>query len=191
MKKDWELLNRESLVKTPVFNLRRDRKLRTASNLTWDFYILESGDWVNVIPTTPAGDVILVEITRHGINERSLEIPGGLIDPEDPSPTAAAARELLEETGFEAEIVLPLGVLHPNPAIQGNRCYTFLAQNARKVADPTHDPAEDIAIVTAPLGSIPDLIRAGRITHALVISAFLWLELGEPGALGLARPERS
>ena len=181
----WELLGRESLARTPVFNLRRDRKRRQDSGFTWDFYILEAGDWVNVIPLTPEREVILVEITRHGIEGPSLEVPGGLIDPEDPSPLAAAGRELLEETGYEAAEMLPLGVVHPNPAIQGNRCYSFLARDVRQVAAPRLDGAEDITLLQVPLRQIPDLIRQGKITHSLVVAAFLWLELGDPGGLGL------
>jgi ADP-ribose pyrophosphatase len=181
----WELLESKSLARTPVFNLRRDRKRRQDSGFTWDFYILEAGDWVNVIPLTPEREVLLVEITRHGIEGPSLEVPGGLIDPGDRSPLAAAERELLEETGYEAVEMLPLGVVHPNPAIQGNRCYSFLARDVRRVAEPALDGAEDITLIRAPLDQVPQLIRQGRITHSLVVAAFLWLALGEPDGFGL------
>ena len=76
---------------TPVFSLRRDRKHRASSETeSHDFYIMESVDWVNVIPLTEEGEVVFIEIHRHGTDEVSLEIPGGMIDPEDPSPMAAA-----------------------------------------------------------------------------------------------------
>lgn len=183
-RKTWELVHQESLARTPVFNLRRDRKRRADSGFTWDFYILEAGDWVVVIPLTAERDVVLVEVARHGTGELSLEAPGGLIDPDDPSPIAAAERELLEETGYQAERIVPLGIAHPNPAVQGNRCYSFLAENVRRVAEPRLDAAEDLTVLKVPLASVPDLLRQGRITHSLMLAAFLWLELGEPGALG-------
>jgi 8-oxo-dGTP pyrophosphatase MutT (NUDIX family) len=182
--KGWDLLHRESLARTPVFDLRRDRKRRVDTGLTWDFYILEAGDWVNVVPVTREGDLVLVEITRHGIEGRSLEVPGGLIDRDDPSPMAAAARELMEETGHQAEEMLPLGVVHPNPAIQGNRCYSFLARNVSLAGEPSLDGAEDLTVVRVPLSAVPSLIREGRITHSLVLAALFWLDLAEPGVFG-------
>jgi ADP-ribose pyrophosphatase len=97
-----------------------------------------------------------------------------MIDSEDPSPAVAAARELREETGYEAERLVPLGVVHPNPAIQGNRCYTFLAENARIVSEPQPDETEDIRIVLHRVEEVSRLLREGRITHALVVSALLW-----------------
>jgi len=52
-----------------------------------------------------------------------------------------------------------------------------LATNCRKVAEPTPEAAEDLAVRLVPLREIPSFIRSGKITHALVIEAFYWLEL--------------
>jgi len=154
-----------------------------------DFFVLEAPDWVNVIPLTPDRHVVLVEQYRHGIEGPTLEIPGGIIDPHDPSPIAAAVRELREETGYEADALLPLGVVHPNPAIQTNRCYTFLAHGARRVGDPEPDEGEDLSLMSVPLARVPDLIRQGKITHSLVVAAFLWFFLSEPEELRGAKGE--
>jgi 8-oxo-dGTP pyrophosphatase MutT (NUDIX family) len=100
-----------------------------------------------------------------------LEIPGGLVDPGD-DPVAAALRELREETGYTADLAGPLGYVHPNPAIQNNRCYTYLAHHCLPAGDPQQDEKEDISVVLIPLSDIPRMIRDGVITHALVIAAF-------------------
>lgn len=139
-----------------------------------DFYVLEAVDWVNVIPVTAENEVVLIELYRHGINTPSLEIPGGMIDPEDSSPLAAAERELREETGYVSDPLLPLGVVHPNPAIQNNRCYTYLAPNAHPAGEPDPDEGEEITVFKYPLTEVPNLLREGKITHSLVIAAFLW-----------------
>jgi len=119
---------------------------------------------------------------RHGSREVTLEIPGGLVDPGD-TPEKAAARELLEETGFQAKEWTKIGVVNPNPALFNNRCYTFLAQDIKKVAAPTPDQTEDIEVALIPLTDIPKLILKGEIDHAMVITAFSYYFLRHPKEL--------
>ena len=173
----WRTTETKILARTPVFSLRQARKERTGNEpgaRVHDFYLLDPVDWVNVVAVTPSREIVLIELYRHGIDEFTLEIPGGMIDPEDPSPAVAAARELREETGYEGERLVPLGTVHPNPAIQGNRCYTFLAEDARRVSEPRPDETEDIRVALHPVDEIPRLLREGRITHALVVAGLLW-----------------
>jgi 8-oxo-dGTP pyrophosphatase MutT (NUDIX family) len=122
---------------------------------------------------------------RHGSREVTLEIPGGLVDPGD-TPEKAAVRELLEETGYQAEDWMKIGVVNPNPALFNNRCHTFLAQNIKKVHDPMPDQTEDIETILIPISDIPELIQKEEIDHAMVITAFYWYFLRE--AKGLKRP---
>ena len=101
----------------------------------------------------------------------TLEIPGGMCDPGE-SPEQAARRELHEETGHEAAAWTELGWVHPNPALQNNRCHTFLARDLVESPGASPDPHEELEIVRRPLSAIPDLISRGEITHALVVAAF-------------------
>ena len=135
-----------------------------------NFYVVDAPDWINVVPLTPEGDVVFVRQYRFGIEDLTLEIPGGMCDPGE-SPDAAVGRELLEETGYRGRIE-PHGSVHPNPAIQSNRCYSYVARDAVRVADPSPDEHESFEIVLYPFADVPDLIRRGRITHSLVVTAF-------------------
>ncbi len=139
--------------------------------------MLDSGDWVNIIPVTADDRVVLIRQYRHGTNDMTLEIPGGMVDREDSSALHAARREMQEETGYDSEDIIPLGAVHPNPAIQGNRCHSFLARNVEKCFEPNFDTTEETEVVLVPLAHIPDLIRRGHITHALVVVAFHWYAL--------------
>ncbi len=176
MIKPWPCVRSQSIQSFRVFSIRRDTAVSPRSGAEHDFYVIETQDWVNIIPLTVDRRVVMIKQYRHGSRGVTLEIPGGLVDPGE-TPENAAARELLEETGYEAEDVEKIGASNPNPAIFNNCCYTFVARNVAKVRDPIPDQTEDIEVVLIPLMDIPELIRKGKIDHAIVISAFYWFFL--------------
>jgi 8-oxo-dGTP pyrophosphatase MutT (NUDIX family) len=173
MIKPWPYIGSRSTQSYRVFSIRTNIALSPRTGVEHDFYIIESRDWINIIPLTSDHQVVMVKQYRHGSKEVTLEIPGGLLDPGD-TPESAAARELLEETGYQAKEYVKIGMVSPNPAIFSNRCYTYLARNIEKVDDPTPDQTEDIEVVLIPLVDIPKMIAKGEIDHALVITAFYW-----------------
>lgn len=174
----WEVLEKSRIADCRVFSVHEMRSQNVArhADKQYSFYVLDCPNWVNIIPVTPEGNVILIEQFRHGLGEVVLEIPGGMVD-EGEEPGATAARELQEETGFAAEEIVYLGFNHPNPAIQGNRCFSYLARNVKKVSQPHFDTTEHIVTREVPLVQIPQLIADGTISHALVITAFHMLDL--------------
>jgi ADP-ribose diphosphatase len=178
----WERLASEIAYACRIFSIRRDRSRFSRDQAEHDFHVLESTDWVNIIPITRAADVVMVRQFRHGIRDCTLEIPGGMVDAADPSPLVAARREMIEESGYDSDRVEGLGSIHPNPAIQNNHCHSFVAYDVESRHDTHFDTTEETEVVLVPLARIPDLIRAGEITHALVVVAFHWLALKRVGA---------
>jgi 8-oxo-dGTP pyrophosphatase MutT (NUDIX family) len=178
----WQHLRAESVVDAGIFELLRERCRSPRTGAEHDFYVLHGADWCNIVPLTPDdGRVVMIEQYRHGTREVTLEIPGGVVDPGDASPLEAARREMLEETGYEAEVVEATGVIRPNPAILGNMCHSFVARGARRATAPRLEATEDIDVVLVPLADVPGLIATGRITHSLVVVAFAFV-LGLRGA---------
>jgi ADP-ribose pyrophosphatase len=169
--KPWPLISSQRNASFRIFNLRIDKARSPRTDEVHDFYILESADWVNVIPLTADNQVILIRQYRHGIREVTLEIPGGIVEGRD-SPEEAARRELHEETGFRESGMVSLGFVHPNPAFLNNRCHTFVAKDVVRVGDQHQDEKEDIEVLLMPLKDIPGLIREGEIRHSLVLAAF-------------------
>jgi ADP-ribose pyrophosphatase len=143
-------------------------------------YTIDMGDWVNVLAITPARELVLVRQHRFGTEQDSLEIPGGMLDPDEP-PLEAARRELEEETGFTAPRWRSLGWNHPNPALQSNKLYTFVAEDAALTHDTSLDPLEDCRVELAPLADLPAMLSRGDIRHALVLVALYQLLLEDRG----------
>jgi ADP-ribose pyrophosphatase len=176
----WRREHSEQVADCRVFTVRRDFSADPRDGRAHDFYVIEAPDWVNVIPLTKDNEVVLIEQYRHGTEGVSLEIPGGMVDPGE-GPLETAARELFEETGYEAAEVVFLGKTRPNPAIQGNWIHTFLARGVEYRQEPSNQGTERTRVRLVPLGLIPALIKEGAIDHALVVVGFHWLALSGLG----------
>src|ERR1041384_2042673 len=172
----WQIKSSKQVADCKVFKVREDLSVCDEDQREHPFYVIESPEWVNIIPLTVNEEVVLIEQYRHGINEVVLEIPGGLVD-EDETPEEAAVRELAEETGYVPGKVLLLGRSRPNPAIQNNWVYHFLALDCELKGESKFDSNESISTGLVPLAEIAPLISEGMITHSLVLAAFHRLSL--------------
>ncbi|HXU71051.1 MAG TPA: NUDIX hydrolase [Polyangia bacterium] len=177
----WQRRGKRRVLDTKIFGIDAHALVHPRTGREHEFWIVDAPDWCNIVPLTRAGEVVMVRQQRHGIGSETLELPGGMIDPTDASPLEAARRELLEETGYRATELVPTGVIAPNPAMQTNRCWSFLARDVELVAAPALDGGEDIDVVLVPYAEIPARVAAGEISHALVVVAFAY-------ALGLRGP---
>lgn len=178
--KPWLEIEERTVFKGRVFSVNERLTHDPRTGKAHHFHIIDSPHWVNIVAITPDEQVVLVRQYRHGLRTMTLEIPGGIVDPHDADFATAAARELKEETGYVAKQITLLGETDPNPAIQNNRCYTFLATDVVDSGKQEPDGTEDIEVVTMPIADIPDAIRRGDITHTLVITAFyFYFSLGD------------
>jgi len=172
MRSMWKLISSTQKFSDRLIAVDHDRYELSGNGRAGEFTVIRTSDWVNVIPIAEDGRLVFIRQYRHGIREETLEIPGGAIDARDLGPRRAAERELREETGYEAPGWKYLGYVTPNPALQNNRCHTFLATGAYRAGDPSFDPYERIVVELLTRGEAVRALRDSKVHHGLVLAAF-------------------
>jgi 8-oxo-dGTP pyrophosphatase MutT (NUDIX family) len=162
--KPWKVLE------TSYFRPRfRIDKCELGNGKFLDATIFEFRSWANVVALTKSKEVVLIQQYRHGPREVLWEFPGGVVeDGED--PVDGAKRELLEETGYQAARMIEVARLYPNPALQTNTLYGYLALDAERITEQFLDGGEDIEVHLMPFDDLVEMARRGNFPHALMTS---------------------
>ena len=168
----WTVLSSTYPFSCPWLRVRKD-VVRLPSDVEIpDFYVGELPDWVNIIAITNEGDFLIEEQYRHGIGRVCFELCAGIIEKGE-SPLESAKRELLEETGYVSNEWVAYGECSPNASGCNNCCYTFIATNIQKIADPQLEKTEDIAIHLFNEKQLKEVMQDGRMTEADMLAP-LW-----------------
>jgi len=127
---------------------------------------------VVIVPVTQDRELVLVEQYRIPVGARVIELPAGLSGDTPSSQhellAETARRELLEETGFEAEELEYL-IEGPSSAGLANEVYAmFFARNVRRVAAGGGDQSEAIQVHVVPLEQIDAWLQARRASGLMV-----------------------
>lgn len=132
-----------------------------------------------VFPITKEGKIITVRQYKQGRHAITHELPAGICDPNEHGEVTAT-RELLEETGYQAGIMIYLGPIWPD-----SRCgvfvrHTYLALGCEKVAEPKTDPEEEIEVVLLSMKEWLELVLKGDevaelTTLGITLKALIYL----------------
>ena len=127
---------------------------------------------VGLAPVTDDGKLVLVEQYRPPVDARVIELPAGLAgdrDGHEHEPLEAAARrELLEETGYEAGTLRRIFQGAASAGVSGERMTFFLATDLRKVGPGGGDESEDITVHEAPLEGLVDWLSRRELNGAVI-----------------------
>ena len=176
--KPWELISVDHLQDCAVFGVSRLHSRSPRDGREHPFFRIDATDWINVVALTTSGELVLVRQYRHGAAELTLEIPGGMVDPGE-TPPDAAARELLEETGYRATEITQIGCSNPNSALFDNHLYSFLALGCERVDEIRNEGTEETVVELLPPEEVTRQVRAGEIDHALVLVGLYFWELSK------------
>ena len=164
----WQRTRSADVMDLKIFSVRYDWLENPRNGRQSRATILETPDWVDMVPITPDGKIVMVDQYRFGVAAVTTEIPAGIIEAGE-TPLDAARRELLEETGYTSSEWVDLGWVEPNSAFQDNRCHQFLARNVRLTHSPELDEGEMITVRVLSLDEVRQEIAAGRIRNSLAL----------------------
>ena len=135
---------------------------------------------VIIIALTPNDDVLFVEQFRVPLGCRTIEMPAGLVGDDHANDTLedAARRELIEETGWQAENVKVLLIGPTSSGMSSERIAFVRARGLKKVGDGGGVGSEDITVHTVPRSEAPAwLMQKHREGYELDLKlwAGLWM----------------
>jgi ADP-ribose pyrophosphatase len=158
--KPWQILrNRLVLDCSPWFRVVADDLLLPDGRQIENFYRIEAPDFVMVFPVADDDQVLVLRGYKHGAGHVMFQLPAGYMDRTNESPLECAQRELLEETGHEADAWRALGRL----SVDGNRgmgyAHLFLARGLRSVTSPQSGDLETLTVEWLTLEQLRQLWR--------------------------------
>jgi len=160
----WRTLRSELVFDHRWYQLRRDHVRLPSGQELDDYFVSVRPHVVLTFPLTADNQVVFVRQYKHAAGQILLELPGGVVDAHETSIPGAAARELLEETGYAPPLPPePLLDVYDNPTKDTNQISFFLARDVRPVAAQHLDPTENIEVVLVPLAEVEGLVLRGEI----------------------------
>jgi ADP-ribose pyrophosphatase len=176
MMDSWKTLARETVLDRGKFLRVEDHTVELP-----DGHIIERWPWIitpdfiNVVAVTEAGEFLCFHQVKYAVEGEALATVGGYLEPGE-EPLAAAKRELLEETGYEASEWIALGQYRVDANRGAGMAHFFLALHARNVADRNADDLEEQHLLHLTRAEIEAALDAGRF-KALPWAAIVALAL--------------
>jgi ADP-ribose pyrophosphatase len=129
---------------------------------------------VVILPLLSADEVILIKNRRYSIGERLIELPAGTLEKGE-DPINCAGRELMEETGYLAGRLKPIGNFFTSPGVLSEKIYAYAAYDLQ-AAQTNLDEGEEIELLPTPFDEVVEMIRDGSIHDAKTIATVLMYE---------------
>lgn len=168
---DPRIIERERVVEGKVFGVDRV-VLRERDGSTRERHVVVHGGSVVVLPVLDDGRVVLIHNNRFAIGRKLWELCAGTLEKGE-APALAAARELVEETGYEASSIEPLCGFYTCPGFCTEFLHCFVATGLKHVGQ-SLDETEEIEVRPWDAADAVRMIHEGEIVDAKTIAALLY-----------------
>ena len=129
---------------------------------------------VCVLPILPDERIVLLRQKRYAVGQIIVELPAGTLEKNEP-PMNCAGRELLEETGYLAGRLKPIGNFFTSPGILTEKMYAFAAYDLVKQRQALEE-GEEIELMEVPLDTAIAMVRDGQIADGKTVATLLWYD---------------
>jgi ADP-ribose pyrophosphatase len=129
---------------------------------------------VVVLPLLSDGRVILIRNYRYSVGQVLIELPAGTLEKGE-DPMSCAGRELLEETGYLAGRIRPIGSFFSSPGILTEKLYAFAAYDLEQRHSALEE-GEEIEVMPVTWEQAFELIGDGQIADAKTIATLLMFD---------------
>lgn len=170
---DERLISSEVVVEGNFLTLKRDQVRLPDGSQGEREYVTHPGAVV-IAALLPDGKIVFVRQFRYPCNQVFFELPAGKIDPNEPHHLTAQ-RELLEETGYEAEEWVKLGTQHPCIGYSNEVIHLYLARGLRQSAQQL-DEGEFVEVIALEIDEITQKIMDGELTDNKTTAAMYIVE---------------
>jgi ADP-ribose pyrophosphatase len=169
--KRTQILSSTTIYNGPVFGLRRDEVIEPSGVRATREVITHPGSVV-VLPVLPDGRILLIQQYRHATRQYLWELVAGRMDPGE-TPKIAAARELIEETGYRAKSLQVFLDVFPTPGFLEERMFILLAEG---LTAGEAEPEEDEKIISRAYSRkrLEEMMRTGKLRDAKSIAGILF-----------------
>lgn len=125
-------------------------------------------------PSSPDPRVVLIRQFRHATDDFIYEVPAGRLDPGE-SPEQCAARELTEETGYQASRFDRLTTIYTTPGFTDERIHLFMATGLVP-GPPKREADEFLELHRFQWAEVLDLVRTGKVVDGKTLSAIMFVQ---------------
>ncbi len=169
----WRTLSSGVVYQHPFLTVREDRVVLPEGAETT--YVVArpgaTGVAAGVLPFLDVNTVLMERQWRYIAGRRTWEMPTGGVNPGE-SPEDAAQRELMEEVGYRADVLVPLIEFNSSKSVVDETCHLYLGAGLRPQRLPA-DETERIDPYTLPFAEVVAMVERGEVLDAMTIIAVL------------------